>query len=145
MNHRLYLDALQLWHHRLVHHAWRHILHSQFHHGCGLQSDDLTFVRGWQTLEQNHYNVFDSHGHLQTNELIRNCFDFVVAVQQVIVFLHLAHKELATNKDNVGQAPHIVDVAKNFLYIRWFSATSNVCKLVVRETKRNDGHCLLHT
>jgi hypothetical protein len=76
--------------------------------------------------------------------LIRERFDLVEAVQQIVVLLHLALGKLATNKDNVGQNFRLVNVTKGFPHFHESFATLDMSKLVVHQVEADDGHGLLN-
>jgi len=59
--------------------------------------------------------------------------------------LHLTHEELATNEEDVGQAPRLVDVAKCLPCLRGSLAPLDVVKLTIHQVDANDRHGLLHT
>lgn len=110
-----------------VNQTCHHVFHSKLFHWHLLQCNDQLRVRGWQNLEQNHNNIFHSHGYLQASELTRNYFHLVDVVQQIITFLRLTREELVTNEENVGQAPYLMDVAKDFSCLRKSFVTFNLC------------------
>ena len=115
----------------------------QLLHWHRFQGSDQVLVQGPQPLEQSHDDVFMAHKYLQTCELIHNCCDFVDIVQQIIIFLHLAYRELVTNKEDVRQTFHIVNVTKGLSCLRVSFATLDVCKLVAYQIEADDGYGLL--
>lgn len=63
-------------------------------------------------------------------------------VQQVVLLLYFIREKFAVNGENVGQILYLVDVAMDILCLHGSFATLDVCKLVVRQIKADDGHCL---
>ena len=105
---------------------------------------DHVFVQGWQALEQSLDDNFVSYRYLQASEMIHKCLNRLVdVVQQVVIFLYLVRKELVAHKVNVGQNPHLMNVAKGLPCLRWSFATLHIHKLIVHEVECNNGHYLL--
>lgn len=114
-------------------------------HRPGFQSGDQLIIKGWQTLEQSHNNIFIFFRYLHANKPICKYFDLVDVVQQDITFLHLVCEKLKMNEENVGQDHHLIDVAKGFSCFCWSFTTFYICKLAICQIKCNDGHFLLGT
>lgn len=55
------------------------------------------------------------------------------------------HLFLVTNEENIGHALCLMDVAKGFSSLCSSFATLDLHKLIVRQVKPNDGHCLFDT
>ncbi len=54
--------------------------------------------------------------------------------------MHLAREELASNEEDVGQAPCFVDVTKCVPCLRWSLAPLDVVKLTIHQVDGNGGH-----
>jgi hypothetical protein len=72
--------------------------------------------------------------------VIREHFDFIDVVQQIVVFLHLAREKITANEEDVGETLHLMNVANCFLFLHGSFVTLDVCKLFVCQVEADDEH-----
>jgi hypothetical protein len=126
----------------LVHQMYHHVLHSHLLRRHRLQIDDKVSKREWQTVKKSPNNIFIFYNFIQAKKLIHKCLNLVDVIQQVIAFLHLAHKELRANNIKYWTSVSSYGYCKGFFMFPLVLYNFWCTKVDFHWVKYNDEHCL---